>query len=62
MNLPTRRPRLTSGMNAIPAIPSAWIVARNGASDASFVTSGTTIGRGSTASGVHGLWPSTARR
>ena len=49
-------------MNAIPAIPSAWIVGRNGASDASFVTSGTTIGCGSTASGVHGLWPSTAWR
>ncbi len=62
MNLPMTRPRLTSGMKAIPAMRSASMVDRKGASDASAVTSGTTIGCGSTASGVHGVWPSTACR
>ena len=33
MNLPMTRPRLTSGMNAIPAMPSASIAERKGASD-----------------------------
>lgn len=61
MNFPiTRRPYI-SGMNAIAAMPSASMVGRNGPSDASSLTSATTIGTAPSASGLHGEWPSTAR-
>jgi hypothetical protein len=61
-NFPMTRPRLTSGMKAIAAIPSASIVGRYGSNDGSRRTSGTTIGCAPGVSGVQGVWPSTALR
>ena len=62
MNLPMTRPSLTSGMNAIAAMPSASIVARKGRNDSSSRTFETTMGWASTVSDVQGVWPSTAAR
>ncbi len=62
MNLPMTRPRLTSGMKAMEAMPSASMASMNGASDGSRVTSSMKMPSGSRLSTVHGECPSTARR